>query len=230
MIYSQEVSIIAAFLAGLMSFLSPCVLPLATGQIMYITGTLVEGELKSRKRFALKQTIGFIIGFTIVFSLLGISAGALGRVLIIYKGVFLKLSGIFIVIMGLNILGVFKFRLGGKRIKRPQGINSWWGALFMGIAFGIGWTPCVGPILGAILFYAGSQGTVAKGAYLLVIYSMGLSIPFLITALLIDRISAVWNKVSGYTQLLMKLSGVLIIILGIMIFLDKVYIFSKFGY
>jgi cytochrome c-type biogenesis protein len=226
----NDISVVTAFVAGLVSFLSPCVLPIATGHITYITGAMIEEELENRKLFALKRTIGFVAGFTVVFMIFGLSFGALGMFLKTHREVLNKASGIFIMAMGLNILGVFKFRLKGKKVRRPYEIKSWLQSVMVGFAFGIGWTPCIGPILGTILFYAGSQADAARGAYLLLIYSLGLSVPFIATSLLVDRISGFWNRMSRYTHILMKLSGILVVAMGAMIFFNKMYLISNLAY
>lgn len=226
----SDISVITAFFAGLVSFLSPCVLPIATGHITYITGAIVEEELEGKKLFALKRTLGFIAGFTIVFMIFGLSFGAVGLFMKTHRDILNKASGLFIIAMGLNILGVFKFRLRGKPIKRPYEIKSWLQSVAVGFAFGIGWTPCIGPILGTILFYAGSQANAMRGAYLLLIYSLGLSIPFIVTSLLVDKISLLWNRMSRYTHILMKLSGILVVAMGIMIFFNKMYLISNLAY
>lgn len=227
---TDEISIATAFIAGLVSFLSPCVLPVATGHITYITGAIIEEELQDKKLFALKQTLGFVLGFTIVFMVFGLSFGALGMYMRTHKDILNKASGLFIILMGLNILGVFKFRLRGKRVKKPYEIKSWIQSVAVGSAFGIGWTPCIGPVLGTILFYAGSQASASKGAYMLLFYSIGLSIPFILTAVLVDRISLFWNSLSKYTHILMKLSGILVIALGVMIFFNKMYLISNLAF
>jgi cytochrome c-type biogenesis protein len=225
-----EISILTAFLAGVFSFLSPCILPVASGHITYITGAIIEDELKGRKLFALKQTLGFVLGFTAVFMIFGLSFGTIGMFMRVHKDLLNMISGAFIIFMGLNILGVLKFKLRGKRLKKPDEVTSWLGSVFVGLAFGIGWTPCIGPVLGTILFYAGSQTNAAQGAYLLLIYSIGLSIPFLITALLVDRISVYWKKLSRYTPILMKLSGIIVIAIGLLIFFNKLYLFTNLAY
>lgn len=224
---TEEISILAAFAAGLLSFLSPCVLPVATGHITYITGAIIEEELEDERLFALKQTLGFVLGFTAVFMLFGLSFGTLGMFMKSHKELLSKASGLFIAAMGLNMLGVIKLRIRGKNIKRPLEIRSWIQSVAVGGAFGIGWTPCIGPILGAILFYAGSQADAFKGAYLLLAYSAGLSIPFLLTAVLIGRLSKLWNLLGKRTLILMKLSGILVVALGVMIFFEKTYIISN---
>lgn len=227
---TEEISILAAFAAGFLSFLSPCVLPVATGHITYITGAIIEEELEDEKLFALKQTLGFVLGFTAVFMIFGLSFGTLGMFMKSHREMLNKASGLFIMAMGLNMIGVFRFRLKGKNIKRPLEIRSWIQSVAVGGAFGIGWTPCIGPILGAILFYAGRQADAFKGAYLLLSYSVGLSIPFLMTALFIGRLSKLWNSIGKHTLILMKLSGILVFLLGAMIFFDKMYIISNLAF
>lgn len=226
----NDVGVITAFVAGIISFLSPCVLPVAAGYITYITGTMVEDELQDKRLFALKRTLGFILGFTAVFMVLGLSAGTIGRLVVVHGRLLSRVSGALIVFMGLGILGIVKIRLPFTRKKRFGEVNSTFGAVAMGTAFAIGWTPCVGPVLGTILFYAGSEATATRGVYLLLMYSIGLSIPFLITAVLIDRISEFWVRISRYTHIVMKVSGLIVVLLGLMIFFDKLYLISNFSF
>lgn len=226
----NDVGTITALVAGIISFLSPCVLPVAAGYITYITGTMVEEELEDKRLFAIKRTFGFVLGFTAIFMLLGLSAGTIGRLVIVHGQLLSRISGALIVFMGLGILGVINIRLPFTRKKRLGEVNSTFGALAIGMAFAIGWTPCVGPVLGSILFYAGSEATASRGVYLLLMYSIGLSIPFLITAALIDRISGFWIRISRYTHIIMKISGLIVVLLGLMIFFDKLYLISNFSF
>lgn len=207
-------------IAGLASFFSPCVVPLATGYITYITGAIVESDLEGKKLFVFVRTLAFVLGFTLIFTLLGFTATSLGVFLNVYRDIIMKIGGIFLVLLGLSMMGVLNFKITGKKVKFPVNVGSIPSSFLVGLAFGIGWTPCVGAILGSVLIYAGSQDEVAKGAFLLFIYSVGMSIPFLISSLFIGKVGLLWKKVGKYTSLINKIMGILIISIGILMFFD----------
>lgn len=218
-----DISIPIALGAGFLSFFSPCILPLIPAYITYITGTTVEDELDGRKLFALSRTMGFIIGFSIIFIMMGISASFIGKLLIRYKYIFSRLSGMLIIIFGLNMLGIFRINLLNKefRMGSPKEIKNWFSSILMGIAFGAGWTPCFGAVLGSILVYASSTSTVSKGFYLLLSYSIGMGIPFIITSLLINQFSRFLTKYERHIPLIAKMSAVVMIIFGLLVFFNK---------
>src|SRR6202051_28006 len=180
-----NVPIVAAFLAGMLSFLSPCVLPLVPPYLIYLTGTSLErfADAQTKPR-AGRETIagGFVVvlGLSTVFGALGAGASVIGAVLRAYSGELAIVAGIAIVIMGLHFLGItpIAWLMREKRLEvaKPVGL---WGAYLMGLAFAFGWTPCIGPILSAILAIAGSEGSVARGTLLLAVYSLGLGVPFI---------------------------------------------------
>lgn len=223
------VSLSIAFGAGFLSFFTPCILPLIPVYIMYITGTSMENELDKRKLFALKRTIGFVIGFTIIFMIMGTSATFLGKIFIRNKEVFSKISGVLIVIFGLKMTGIInlKFLNMEKRIKTPKKITNWFSSIIMGMAFAAGWTPCFGPVLASILIYAGGTATVSKGVYLLLVYSIGMAIPFILTALFINVFSKFVNKAERFIKYIPKISGFIMIIFGILVFFNKVTDISR---
>ncbi|WP_425449019.1 cytochrome c biogenesis CcdA family protein [Dethiothermospora halolimnae] len=220
----EDVSLPLAFGAGLLSFFSPCVLPLIPGYITYITGTTVEAELKDRKLFALTRTIGFILGFTIIFMIMGVSASFIGRLFLRYKQEFMKISGALIVIFGLNMTGILKlnFLNRERRFKLPK-ITNWFSSTLMGMAFAAGWTPCIGAVLGTILLYAGTTAMLSKGIYMLLTYSLGLAIPFIITSLLINKFSSFLTKSEKIMKYIMRVGGIIIILMGILIFTNNMY-------
>src|ERR1700728_2836308 len=192
----MHVTIAAAVAAGMLSFLSPCVLPLVPPYLVYLTGASLErfadAEMKPRAgRQTLAAALLFVLGFTTVFVALGASASAIGAVLRAYSGELAILAGIVIIIMGLHFLGLtpIAWLMRQKRLDvgKPVGL---WGAYLMGLAFALGWTPCIGPILAAILAVAASEATVAKGAGMLAIYSLGLGIPFVAAAFAIEPFAA----------------------------------------
>src|SRR5258708_11202263 len=175
---------IAAFVAGLVSFLSPCVLPLVPGYVWLIPGVGVE-ELKDKEaslfRKVMLTSIAFIIGFTIVFVTLGALSTAVGQVAARYKSTLAEIAGVVIILFGLHLTGILRIKAlyADKRLHNVKGGSTVWGAFVIGFAFAFGWTPCVGPILGVILGFAAAQDSVSKGIFLLTIYSLGLAVPFL---------------------------------------------------
>ncbi|QEK13350.1 cytochrome c biogenesis protein CcdA [Crassaminicella thermophila] len=226
----MNVSTPIALGAGFLSFFSPCILPLIPAYITYITGTTFEDELADKKLFAFTRTLGFVIGFSIIFIVMGISASFIGKLFIRHKELFRKVSSMLIIFFGLNMMGVLKIKLLNKeiRMKAPKNISNWFGSIFMGMAFGAGWTPCFGAVLGAILVYASSTSTVAKGFYLLLAYSIGMGIPFIITSLVIHKFSGLMMKYERYLPYITKLSGIILVIFGILVFFNKMSIISTF--
>lgn len=223
-----DVSLPIALGAGFLSFFSPCILPLIPGYITYITGTTVEEELVGRKMFALNRTFGFVIGFTLIFVMMGASASFIGRLFDDYRDVFVRISGVLIVGFGLHMMGILRIGILNieKRFKLPK-ITSWFSSTLMGMAFAAGWTPCISAVLGSILLYAGTTATITKGLYLLLAYSIGLAIPFILTALLINKFSKFLVKSERVMPYIMKVSGIFIIAVGVLIFLDKMYIIAN---
>ena len=216
----KDVSIPAALIAGLVSFLSPCVLPLVPPYIVYLTGATIE-NLESKTGAASKRAVMlsaalFVLGFSTVFVLLGASASLIGGLIRAWSAQLSILAGIVIILMGLHFLGLTRIGLlmreGRLPIPKPVGL---WGAYVMGLAFAFGWTPCIGPILAAILSIAAAQATVAKGAGLLAVYSAGLGIPFLIAAFMVERFSAVFARMKRHLLTVERAMGVLMILTGI---------------
>ena len=220
-----------AFSAGLLSFLSPCVLPLVPAYVSYITGSSIE-ELKDDKTklVTLYKSFGFVLGFSIIFILMGVSITSLGKLLITHKDLFRKIGGTLIFIFGLHTLGVFKVKLFylEKRFLLFNKIKGPFSGVIMGIAFAAGWTPCIGPILSSILIYATSMNSVGKGVLLLVMYSLGLAVPFILTAMAIGSFTKQFKKFSKYLPIVSIISGALMIIMGIMIFMNKLSILSNY--
>src|SRR5881398_1973268 len=179
---------IAAFVAGLVSFLSPCVLPLVPGYVSLISGAGVE-ELKSQESQLLRKvmlnSMGFILGFSIVFITLGAISTEVGQLLARYKSMLAQIAGVVIIIFGLHLTGIFKIKAlyTDARLHSVKGSSTPLGAFVIGFAFAFGWTPCLGPILTAILALASEQDTLVKGILLLAVYSLGLAVPFLLTSL-----------------------------------------------
>jgi cytochrome c-type biogenesis protein len=217
----QNVSIPAALLAGLVSFLSPCVLPLVPPYLIYLTGATIEHVANEETPSASKRAVMisaalFVLGFSTVFVLLGASASLIGGLIRAWSAELSVVAGLVIIIMGLHFLGLTRIGLlmreGRLPIPRPVGL---WGAYVMGLAFAFGWTPCIGPILAAILSIAAAEATVAKGAGLLAIYSAGLGIPFLIAAFMVEQFSTLFARMKRHLANVERAMGVLMIITGI---------------
>ena len=210
---------IAAFVAGLISFLSPCVLPLVPGYVSLISGAGVE-ELKSNDAQLLRKVMvnsgAFILGFAIVFVTLGALATEVGQVLARYKSVLGQVAGIVIIVFGLHLTGLFKIKAlyTDARLHSVKGGSTAWGSFVIGFAFAFGWTPCVGPILAVILGLAATQNSVVKGVALLAIYSLGLAVPFLLTSLGIQRFLKFYSRFRSHMHALEVASGALLIVLG----------------
>src|SRR5215471_3599286 len=217
----QNVSVPAALIAGLVSFLSPCVLPLVPPYLVYLTGATIEHlenkeSVAASRRAVMISAALFVLGFSTVFVLLGASASLIGGLIRAWSAQLSILAGIVIIVMGLHFLGLTRISLlmreGRLPIPKPVGL---WGAYVMGLAFAFGWTPCIGPILAAILSIAAAEATVAKGAGLLAVYSAGLGIPFLIAAFMVERFSSVFAGMKRHLVTVERAMGVLMIITGI---------------
>lgn|SRR6185312_451654 len=224
---------IAAFVAGLVSFLSPCVLPLVPGYVSLISGASVE-ELQSRDRKLLNtvllHSIMFILGFTLVFVSLGAAATGIGQLIKVYKKELTYIAGAVIIIFGLHLTGILKIKAlyADKRLHSVEGGKSPIGAFVVGFAFAFGWTPCIGPILSTILGFAAAQDTVTKGIALLWVYSMGLAVPFLLTSIGIDRFLAFYGKFRRHLHTVEVASGVLLIALGALIMTRHFTVLSSY--
>lgn len=228
----KDISILLAFSAGFLSFLSPCVLPLIPAYISYLTGSSIE-ELKNGrpKLFTIYKSLGFVIGFSIIFILMGVSITSIGKLLITHKDIFRKIGGILIIGFGLHTMGVFKVKLlyHEKRYLNINKIKGPFSSIVMGMAFAAGWTPCIGPILSSILIYATSMNSIGKGILLLVMYSIGLAVPFIVTSILIESFIKYIRKFSKYLPVVSIVSGILMIIMGILVFINKLAILSQYS-
>jgi cytochrome c-type biogenesis protein len=225
----EEVSLLAAFFAGIISFVSPCVLPLIPGYLSFISGVSVE-EMKDKgeKSKVLKRvglnSIFFILGFSLVFILLGASATFLGKFLLSKLAVLYKIAGVIIIIFGLHLLGIFRisFLNYEKRFHTRTKPLGFFGAFLVGLAFAFGWTPCIGPILAGILVLASNQETVGKGITLLSLYSLGLGIPFFLTAIGFNRFLGVSGFIKKHFKIIEMVSGVFLILVGVLIFFNSI--------
>lgn len=229
----NEVSVLAAAIAGVVSFLSPCVLPLVPGYLSYISGISYSGAAGSGgAELAFERgatgtvttnATAFVLGFSTVFVLLGASATAIGRFLIIQGPLFSRVAGVVIVIFGLYVLGVLRIPLLAreKRLESRVAPKTVAGSYTVGMAFAFGWTPCIGPILGAVLAMAATSGTVAEGMGLLAVYSLGLGIPFLAAALGVNYLLAFIARFRRCYRAVTVVSGILLIVIGILVFTER---------
>lgn len=224
---------IAAFVAGLISFLSPCVLPLVPGYVSLISGAGVD-ELKAQETHLLRKvmlnSVAFILGFSIVFVTLGAISTEVGQALARYKSVLAQVAGVIIILFGLHLTGLFKIKAlyTDARLHKLQGGSTPWGAFIIGFAFAFGWTPCVGPILAVILGFAAAQDSVMKGVVLLAIYSLGLAVPFLLTSLGIERFLKFYSRFRAHMHAVEIASGALLIVLGALLVFGRFTIISNY--
>jgi len=230
--FTQTVSFPAAFVAGLLSFFSPCVLPLIPAYFTFITGFSIEeltreynSEIRKKVFFS---TFLFVLGFSLVFILMGASASYLGSLMYAYKKLIRIIGGILIIILGIHLTGLI--RIPGldfeKRITLEKKPLHFIGTLIIGMAFGAGWSPCIGPLLGSILIIAGSQETVWQGVLLLGIYSAGLAIPFIIISIFINFLLVFIKKASKFLKYVNVMAGVVLIAVGLILVSNKLYVFS----
>jgi cytochrome c-type biogenesis protein len=208
---------IVAFVAGLLSFLSPCVLPLVPSYVGFITGMTLP-EVSGRRHAALAHALLFVGGFSLVFILLGASATALGQALNYYQVWMQRIGGVLIILFGILCLGWFKVGMLNqeRRIHMETKPVGYLGSALVGMAFGAGWTPCIGPVLGGILGLAATSSDVSRGMQLLAVYSAGLAIPFLIAAVAVESFLDWFQRFRRYLPWVMRVSGVLLILVGIL--------------
>jgi cytochrome c-type biogenesis protein len=233
-----DLSVLIVFTAGLLSFLSPCVLPLIPGYIAFVAGLPVDnvtrGEWTSRELLsAMGNSALFVLGFTIVFVAMGASATWLGNLLIQKLPLLVNIAGVVIIIFGLQQIGLFKFGFmqSTMQIDLQAEKLGLFKAPLLGAAFAFGWTPCVGPILAAILTYAATMDTVGKGAFLLTVYSAGLGIPFLLTTLAMKGFFNVFSKIKHFMHILQKVGGAMLVMLGILMITGKMTLIAgKLGF
>jgi cytochrome c-type biogenesis protein len=224
---------LAAFVAGILSFLSPCVLPLVPGYVSLISGATVE-DLQSNDRRMLGtvmlHSLTFILGFSVVFIALGAVATGIGQFANQYHNLLAKVAGIIVIVFGLHLTGLLKIKAlyADKRLHDVKGGSSAWGSFAVGFAFAFGWTPCIGPILATILVFAGAQETVLKGVLLLAIYSAGLAVPFLLTSLGVDRFLGFYTRFRRHLHTVEVISGVLLIAVGVLIFMNNLKLLSGY--
>ena len=212
-----SLGIAIAFTGGLLSFLSPCVLPLVPSYVTFITGLSLDDVQKAR-RAALTHSLLFILGFTLIFLALGATATALGQLVHNQRAWISRIGGVLIIVFGLYMLGVFNVALFSRerRVHIADKPVGYLGTLLVGIAFGAGWTPCIGPILGAILTYAASAADLSRGLWLLLAYSLGLAVPFLLSAVAVERFLDFFTRMKRQMVWITRASGVLMIAVGVL--------------
>ncbi|MEK7401357.1 MAG: cytochrome c biogenesis protein CcdA [Gemmatimonadota bacterium] len=225
---SASVGFAVAFGAGLLSFLSPCVLPLIPSYVTFVTGLSLEDVQKSR-HIALIHALLFILGFTLVFLAMGATATALGRMLGYNRDWVGRVGGVVVIVLGLYLLGAFNFSLLARerRVHIATKPLGYLGSVFVGMAFAAGWTPCIGPILGAVLTYTASSADLNHGLALLLAYSAGLAVPFLLAALLMDRFVAVLARYRGAMMWSSRVAGAMLVIVGVLMATDTLRVLTQ---
>lgn len=219
---ASGVSFAVAFAAGLLSFLSPCVLPLIPSYVGFLTGLTVE-EMQRRRGAALLHAAWFVAGFSFIFMALGASASALGNLLLHYQVWLGRVGGVLVLLFGLYLLGVLRpaFLMRERKIELASKPIGYVGSALVGMTFGAAWTPCIGPILGGILTLAAARGSVWQGTLLLGVYALGLAVPFLITAFALDRFLAWFQRFRPYIVWVDRVAGALLVLLGILLVTDR---------
>ena len=224
----KSYSLGVSFIAGILSFFTPCILPLIPIYISYITGISIE-ELKTGEKNTLKiltLSLFFILGFTVVFVLMGASATAIGNLLLGKKDILRIIGGVIIIIFGLHLIGLLKIKklYTEKRIVIKKKNIGYFSSFLFGMAFSAGWTPCVGPVLSSILIIAANEKTVFRGIILLLFYSLGIGIPFILTSLLLNKLLGVFSKIKKHYKKIEVITGVLLIILGLLLIINKFHL------
>ena len=232
---NSNITFIGAFIAGLLSFLSPCVLPLIPSYITYITGLSfadLQAEHPSHKvrMLTIKHSLLFIAGFTTVFVLLGASATFIGGFLQEHMGLLRKIGGVLIVIFGIHVSGIFDIGilLGEKRLSLHRKPAGYAGSFIVGVAFAAGWTPCIGPILASILMVAATENMIFRGIALLLIYSLGLGLPFFLASLAMHQFLVFFNRFKKYIRMFEIITGAFLIIIGILLFTNYLTVIASY--
>jgi cytochrome c-type biogenesis protein len=235
----ENVTLFAAFLAGVLSFISPCVLPLIPGYLSFVSGVTLD-EMRGTgpvtaapsgaRRKAVIMSIAFVLGFSLVFISLGASATFIGTLLMAHLALLGKIAGVVIILFGLHMMGVLQigWLYSEKRVQTSRKPASFFGAMLVGIAFAFGWTPCIGPILAAILAVASVQESVGEGVKLLAVYSAGLGVPFIATSLAINQFFAASARIRKYYHAIEVTSGVLLVAVGVLIFTNRFTIIAQY--
>lgn len=205
-----------AFLAGVLMFLAPCTLPIVPGYLAFISGA---------RRSVMSNALAFVVGFSCVFVLLGVSVGFIGHLLLPWQGIIIKVAGVLIIMFGLMMLGLLRLPWVGQewhaKIPSFLRIGAWQSSLLIGALFAVGWSPCIGPILGTVLLIASISSTALQGAALLLIFSLGLSLPFLLTALLLERATSAFVRWERSIEILSWVGGAVLVVLGVLMILGE---------
>jgi len=219
-----------AFLAGLISFLSPCVLPLIPGYISYISGTSLDKIKEKKRNLIVIKTVFFTLGFSFVFIALGSTATFIGQFFLVNSNIFRIIAGIILIIFSLQLIGIINFNFMNKDIRFFTSVynDSLFFPLIVGVAFGFGWTPCIGPILGSIITLATLEESIGRGIMLLSFYSLGLAIPFIISGVLIDKFLLFSKNFKKYTTTITKTGGVVLLFTGIAVLTGQLQILGFF--
>ena len=230
-----NITYIGAFIAGLLSFLSPCVLPLIPSFITYITGLSFSDLQAEHPTHKVRQqtiihSLIFIAGFTTVFVLLGASATFIGNYLQAHMALLRKIGGVLIVIFGVHVSGIFDIGLllGEKRLTIHRKPAGYLGSFIVGVAFAAGWTPCIGPILASILMVAAAEETVFRGIMLLLVYSLGLGLPFFLASLAMHQFLVFFNRFKKYIRIFEIVTGVFLIVVGVLIFTNYLAVIARY--
>jgi len=217
----SPVGLLVAFGAGLLSFLSPCVFPLVPGYLSYLAGTsLEEGESQSTARFQVSlHALCFVLGFTLLFTLLGAAAALVGLALRSYQQWLARIAGLLLILFGIALTGLVPvpWLSRNHRVQVQPGQSAWWRSGLIGMAFGAGWSACSGPILGAILVLTAVRSTVLQGVIFLLVYALGLGVPFLLVGILVDRASRLMRPIRRYAGPLSFIGGVILILMGMLL-------------
>lgn len=231
----SEITFVGAFIAGILSFLSPCVLPLVPSFLTYLTG-LTFADLQDEhpphlvKKRVIIHSLLFISGFTLVFVLMGASATFIGSFIKENMKLMRQIGAVLIILFGLHVSGILPIALllGERRVNIRHKPAGMFGSVLIGITFAAGWTPCIGPILASILMVAAAESTVYRGILLLLVYSMGLGIPFFLSSLAIHRFLLLFNRFKKHIRLFEIVTGILLVIVGTMIFFDKLTAIQRY--
>jgi len=231
---SENVSYVVAFVAGLLTYLSPCLLPLIPSFLAYITGVSFS-DLKDRgkkeevRNKTIIHSLLFIAGFSVIFVLLGLTATFIGKLLFQYQKVIRIVGGVFIILFGLYLTGILRLDFLGKelRLRFPTKGVSYIGSFLIGVTFAAAWTPCAGPILGSILVMAGTKSSIAEGARLLTVYSLGIALPFFITAMAINSFLVYFNRFKRVVGAINIVGGIFLIIVGVLMITNYLSIISE---
>jgi len=227
----------AAFIAGLLMFLAPCTLPIVPGYLAFISGGAGDATIETvsaKRRRVLINAFAYVIGFSVVFILLGTFAGAIGSVFGPWRDTLGRVAGVLIILFGLTMLGVIKISAlqAERHFRLPHflTIGRFESSLLIGALFAIGWSPCIGPILGSILLLASGSATAGQGAFLLAVFSLGLGIPFILTALLLDKIGDTFAKTGWLAQFFSIFGGILLLLIGILMVFGSMGLLVQWGF